>query len=523
MAMYKLNRFHFHLSDDEGWRLEIPGLPELTEVGGRRCHDLDETSCLIPQLGSGPDADADNGSGFYTRDEYRQILQYAHDRGIEVIPEFDSPGHGHAPIKAMEARGDATYFLHDPEDTSKYTSIQEFRDNAINPCMESTYVFFEKVVQEVKAMHEDIQPLKIFHFGGDETPHGAWEGSPACEGFNIDLDGLKAYFASRLSNITSAHGLDLAGWEDGLMSEGNEPYPRDSFVNDQVYGYAWNNIWEWGGGSRAYVLANNGYKVILSHATDLYFDHPYEPDPEERGFYWATRLTETRNTFNYMPDDVYENIEVDLFGRSITRDEICANPENCVPLEPGSESNIVGMAGQLWAETVRHPEQFNYMVFPRLVALAERAWHRAEWEALSDPDMRKAARDANWAQFAKTLGEKELVRLDAAGVQYRVPPPGARLSGGLLEACSSVPGLTIQYSEDSGESWTDWTAPGVEVTEDVLLRTQSADGNRFSHIVKLDSERTANTDATCTTSSAATCTLSLALLMLVVCFSFVCF
>ena len=82
-------------------------------------------------------------------------------------------------------------------------------------------------------------------------------------------------------------------------------------------------------------------KVVLSHATDLYFDHPYEPDPEERGFYWASRLTETRNIFNYMPDSVYDNMEVDLFGRPLIKDEVCANV-GCVPLESGKERFIEG-------------------------------------------------------------------------------------------------------------------------------------------------------------------------------------
>ncbi|XP_072028443.1 beta-hexosaminidase-like [Amphiura filiformis] len=136
MALYKLNKFHFHLTDDEAWRLEIPGLEELTEVGGKRCHDLDETTCIIPQLGSGPGT-GDSGSGFYTVKDYEQILRYANDRGIEVIPEVDMPGHCHAVVKAMEARyyrlvdsdpvAAAEYLLSDLNDTSKYLSEQYFR------------------------------------------------------------------------------------------------------------------------------------------------------------------------------------------------------------------------------------------------------------------------------------------------------------------------------------------------------------------------------------------------------------
>ena len=103
MAAYKLNKFHFHLSDDEGWRIEIPGLPELTDVGSKRCHDLTENTCLLPQLGSGPDSN-NLGSGHFTRADYIDILKYAKARQIDVIPEIDMPAHARAAVVSMEAR-----------------------------------------------------------------------------------------------------------------------------------------------------------------------------------------------------------------------------------------------------------------------------------------------------------------------------------------------------------------------------------------------------------------------------------
>lgn len=192
------------------------------------------------------------------------------------------PGHGNAAIKAMRARHDKLsaqgnkpgaekYLLSEANDTSQYLSIQYYTDDAINPCIESTYDFIELLVEAVVSMHNDTQPLTIFHFGGDEVAHGAWLSSPACDNLvqNLGLnksggkiaDELKDYFVQRIANITSNYSLQLAGWEDGLMDVNNVPYDRKLMRNTRVYGYAWNNIWEWGGGKRAYELANAGYQV----------------------------------------------------------------------------------------------------------------------------------------------------------------------------------------------------------------------------------------------------------------------
>ena len=144
------------------------------KVGSKRCHDIKEEKCLGSQLGSGPGT-GNSGSGFYTAEDYREILRYAEERHVEVIPEFDMPGHGHAAIKAMEARqkkqaamGNSfeadQFLLSDPLDQSEYLSVQFFKDNAINPCLESTYEFLEHVVASVRHIHHDIQPLKVFFY-----------------------------------------------------------------------------------------------------------------------------------------------------------------------------------------------------------------------------------------------------------------------------------------------------------------------------------------------------------------------
>ena len=263
------------------------------QVGGKRCFDLNDKQCILSQLGSGPDSTT-SGTGHYSVNEYKEILRYANERHIQVIPEFDMPGHGNAAIKAMLARydklsaqgdksGGEKYLLSEANDTSRYLSIQHFSDDAINPCIESTYNFVEHLVEAVVNIHNDTQPLTIFHFGGDEVAHGAWINSIACSKLVQRLglgssggkiaDELKDYFVQRVANITSNYSLELAGWEDGLMDVNNVPYNRKLLRNTKVYGYAWNNIWEWGGGKRAYELANAGYQVqvfiFLSVSLDL--------------------------------------------------------------------------------------------------------------------------------------------------------------------------------------------------------------------------------------------------------------
>ncbi|XP_025106238.1 uncharacterized protein LOC112571470 [Pomacea canaliculata] len=501
MSRYKLNTFHFHLTDDEGWRIEIPELPELTQVAGRRCHDLEENECLLPFQGSGPTS-SPRGSGFYTVEDYKRILRYAAQRHIRVIPEVDMPGHGHASIKAMEARrrkllkendeGANRYVLVDDDDPSWYKSIQLYTDNAVNPCLSSTYNFVNTVVQTLVEVHRDVMPLTIYHFGGDEVAKGAWQNSTACDvlltsGFDFrNYKDLKEYFVRQVSNITSRYGLDLAAWEDGVMESGSTPYTRSELQNNGVYAYTWDNVWEWGVAGRAYKLANAGYKVIMAQATHLYFDHPYEPDPEERGLYWAPRFTNTRKTFSFMPSDLYANADVDRSGNPIEHEDLCGEDgEDCPKLK--KPENIFGMQGHLWSEAIRTRQQADYMLFPRFLALAERAWHEASWERnKSDNLTRIREREKDWTDFANTLGYRELARLDDLGIEYRIPPPGAKLTHGTIVTNVAFPGLRVEYSSDSGVTWCDVKDNmSVSPGSTILLRTRSATGGRHSRVVSL--------------------------------------
>ena len=153
------------------------------QIGGRRCHDLSERECIIPQLGSGP-SDNTSGSGFYTEKEYQEILAYAKKHYIEVIPEIDAPGHAHAAIRAMEVRfirdGDTEFRLKDPRDTTSYITTQNWLESVMNPCLDSVYTFIDTVLMHIERLHRIIQPLRTFSVRGDEVPKGAWKKSPEC-------------------------------------------------------------------------------------------------------------------------------------------------------------------------------------------------------------------------------------------------------------------------------------------------------------------------------------------------------
>lgn len=488
MARYKLNKLHLHLTEDEGWRLEIPGLPELTDIGAYRCFDLSEESCLLTQLGTGP-FKSGSGNGYYSVEDFIEILKYAAARHIEVIPEIDMPGHARAAVKAMDARYKkllaagkkaeaGQYLLSDPQDKSKYITVQNYTDNSINVCLPSTYAFVDKVMYELQQMYRKAGlKLETFHMGGDEVGAGSWTASPACNALFATEEGvsgvadLKPYFVSRVADLSNRRGLALAGWEDGLMYDANNTFNRSQFNNKRVMANAWDNIWEWGVADRAYRLANNGYEVILSHATHLYFDHPYEAHPEERGYYWATRYTDAAKVFSYMPDNLYANADKTRAGATIDNLEALVGRELPALEKP---ENILGIQGQVWTETIRTAEQVEAMIYPRLIPLAERAWRKASWEG-DKPNV--VQRQQEWAGFAHTLAAKELPKMIKAGVNLHLPPPGAIIKNGQLLANSAYPGLVIEYSLDEGKTWKTYEQPvALELDgKKLLMRSRSED------------------------------------------------
>ncbi|WP_171022215.1 family 20 glycosylhydrolase [Thalassotalea litorea] len=505
MAAYKLNKLHLHLGDDEGWRLEIKDLPELTDIGSKRCHDLTEQTCLIPQLGSGPSGNTDL-DGYYTIDDYIEILKAASARHIEVIPSFDMPGHSRAVIKSMEARyhnymkkGNKEeaerYRLIDPNDDTVYESIQFYNDNTINACIESSYAFFEKVIDEVQSLHQQADhPLEIYHIGADETA-GAWKDSPACLSFVDDnpygvtsIDQLGAYFIERVSHYLADKGIKPAGWSDGMGHTHADKMPEN------VQSNSW-GVLSWGELPETIKQVNQGWDVVLSTPDALYFDFPHEADPKEAGYSWASRHISTKKLFQFMPDNlpVLAELWVGPDGKRFAIDDRLQKDEDGKvihkPLAKGK--GFVGIQGQIWSETIRSDDQAEYQVFPRLLALAERAWHKPDWEipynhegALYDensgvftPDLQKQ-QEQDWNRFANIVGQKELKKLEHANIAYRLPTPGAVIENGMLKTNVIFPGLIIEYKVNQG-SWQEYTdAIKVLDNAEIAVRTRAPIGKR---------------------------------------------
>lgn len=525
LAAWKINVFHFHLSDDEGWRIEIPGLPELTEVGGKRCHDLSEQRCLLPQLGSGPESD-NTGSGFFSRDDYIEIVKYADARGIEVVPEIDMPAHARAAVISMEARYNrlikegkvaeaSEYRLVDPSDTSNTTSVQLYdRTSYLNPCLDSSLRFTDKVMSEIQLMHREAgQPVKTWHFGGDEAKNirlgtgysdinnpqagtglfdmskqdKPWAKSQVCqamikEGKVEDIEHLPSYFAKKVSQLVKDHGINrMQAWQDGLK----DARDTKAFATDRVAVNLWDTLY-WGGFDSAKDWVAKGYDVIVSNPDYLYMDFPYEVNPLERGYYWGTRFNDERKMFSYAPDNLPQNAET-----SVDRDGQYFTAKSDKPW-----AGAYGLSAQLWSETVRTDRHMEYMIFPRMFSVAERAWHRADWEQEYQPgreyvggqtqhvDQQALLKD--WQRFANLLGQRELAKADKLGIHYRLPVPGARIVNGKLEANIALPGLTIEYSLDEGKNWQRYDAgKQMDVKGKVMIRSVSPDGKRFSRMEQL--------------------------------------
>lgn len=496
MAAYKLNKLHLHLAEDEGWRLEIPDLPELTEVGSKRCMSLTDENCLQPQLGGAQASDRD---GFYSVSDYKEILKYASKHFIQVIPSLDMPGHSRAAIKAMEVRYKSLnnegnkeaanqYILSDFSDRTEYSSIQNYSDNTLNVCMESTYNFINKVIDELKVMHEEANhPLVLYHIGADETA-GAWLDSPACKPLIVQhgKKHLGAHFIERVAEMVANKGIAVAGWNDGLKETRKAAMPKNT------YSYIWGAL-PWGAHQQVSEQSHRGWNIVLSIPDVLYFDFPYQIDPKEPGYNWASRSITTRSLFNFMPDNlpIHAEFRLDTLGKNFEIDDTLQKDKNGnishQPLAKGF--NVKGIQGQLWSETVRSEQQAEYMIYPRLLALAERAWHQPSWHVPYDYNGKKFdkntnnftqelknQRDKSWLAFSQVVGFKELPKLENSGVFYRIPSLGAKIQKGKLHVKSAMQGVPIEYQENA-TPWQLYSKP-VKVTGDIKVRAKTTNLER---------------------------------------------
>ncbi|TYB41902.1 beta-N-acetylhexosaminidase [Actinomadura chibensis] len=361
LAVHKLNVLHLHLTDDQGWRVEIERYPRLTEVGAWRRRT---------RMGWGdpPMWDERPHGGFYTRDDLREIVAYAAERHVTVVPEVDLPGHAQAAIAAYPWLGNA-----DVVDTG---ALEVKTDWGINPNVlaptAAAVSFFEDVLEEVL----DVFPSRFVHIGGDECVKDQWRRSPAAQARIRELgvageDGMQSWIIRHFDRWLAERGRRLIGWDEileGGLADGAAVM-----------------CWRWYRGGVA--AAKAGHDVVMCPQQEVYLDHVQDPGPDEPvPFGWVHTL-----------QDVYrfEPVPPSLAGTP-------------------HAARVIGAQANLWSEVTENRARVDYQVFPRLAAFAEVAW-----SALPAPG------DRDVAGFEGRMDRAHYARLDALGVGYR-PPSGPR-------------------------------------------------------------------------------------------------
>ncbi len=469
LSHYKINNFLFYISEDEGWRVEIPGLPELTEIGSKRLHPKNgkESEGILPAYGSGPFVDYENGgSGFYTRAEFIEILKYAKERHINVIPELNFPGHARAAMVAMENRYEKfmekgekdkaeEYRLANPNDKSQYLSPQYFKDNVVDISKESVYRFYEKIIDEFTDMYAEAGlKLEKIHAGGDEVAKQAWSSSQEVgqwakeRNVKHDFLSLQAAFFKELMYRMEKKGLEVHGWEEIVINHDDGKYsPNPDFVGKKVIPHIWNN--EYSYPDMGYKLANLGYEVILCNVTNLYLDLAYNNDPEDPGLLWAG-FVDTKKTFSFAPYHFQNSTLINRFGKDVFHDQ----SPTFVKLNEDAKKNIRGVQAQMWAETINSRERVESYLLPKVIGFAEMAWTKErKWESEANRELRTKAMDKDWNEFANRIGKFEYPKLNIwnKGYNYWIPPVGITQKDGAIHANVAFPGLEIRYSSDGSE------------------------------------------------------------------------
>ena len=438
MARYKLNLLHLHLTDDYGWRIEIADIPELTEVGARSQIPQPDGKGWYKEDGaimSSTTFDKNDMSyannRHYSREDYINLVKYAAERKIRVLPEIDFPGHSRAVVEALRAyerrTGDSSYAPTHPEDKSVFASVQGVGDNTFDIGMESTYKFMALVFDRLIEMHNEAgAPLTEIHIGGDEVPEGAWFGSPACQEL-LDKAPAKAdplevfysYFANRTMDVAEARGIKIAGWHEIVEHLDKPTWKRMSNH------CAWINFW---GFDRMLPIAQkaveNGVNVVLSNCQTTYMEEMHTLNKEEIGNGWAG------------PIDIKTAYSLDPF-----------NPT--YPMK--DKSRIIGVQTQIWSSHVEH------FVFPKGLGNFDRAWN--------------AAPTCSYDSYYSILVNNELPYLSKLGIEYHIAQPGLKIEDGKLVANAPYIGGEIRYNfgeETPTKESTLWSEP-VAIPEEVKV------------------------------------------------------
>ncbi len=330
LAYHKMNRFHWHLTEDQGWRIEIEQYPKLTEVGAWR----DET--LIGHLNDEPHRyDGRQYGGFYTQEEIREVVEYAQDRFVTVIPEIDMPGHSSAALAAYPEYGCKKNGNYDVK------TSWGIKENVYCPS-EKTFTFLENVLGEVM----DLFPTKHIHIGGDEAKKTQWKDSELAQKVmrerNLDSEKeLQSYFIQRIASYLNEHDRRIIGWDEimeGGLAEGA-------------------TVMSWRGFDGGIKAANQNHDVIMTPTSHCYFDY-YQADPDTEPLAIGG-LTSLRTVYDFDP------IPDELRGTDKAK-------------------FVIGSQGNVWTEYVKSPDKVEYMAYPRGAALAEVVWSPADRRDWSD-------------------------------------------------------------------------------------------------------------------------------------------
>lgn len=402
MALHKLNRFHWHLSDDEGWRMEIKAYPKLTTIGAWR-----GSECPLPN----PRKEQHTRyGGYYTQDQLREIVRYAKERHIEIMPEVDVPGHSLAIVTAYPE------LL--PEGAGEGVSAQGFKANALSPAKEETYKFVDTVFEELKT----VFPFEYIHIGGDEVNHDAWKDCPQIKSLmeREKLENLRQvqfYFTKRLEKIFAAHGKKIFGWNEVM----DDRLDRGT------------GIMSWIGTGPGYAAAKKGFPVVMAPGQHCYFDMGYPgAQGEPPSHSWAG------------PVDAARVYAFDPLGDG-------------GDLAQAAKDKIMGVQAALWTEFVQpwkgevldlptYSSHADYKAWPRLAALAEVGWSPQE--------------NRSYVDFENRLGPESLRRMGFLGVNYRIPVPTASHKSGVLTIHPPFAGAEVRYTLDGKTP--DLSSPRVE-------------------------------------------------------------
>jgi hexosaminidase len=387
MALYKMNTFHWHLTEDQGWRIEIKRYPRLTAVGAWRKETILQKN-FDPYVGDGVPY-----GGFYTQDQVRDIVAYAKQRYVTIVPEIEMPGHSKAALAAYPELACTP----GPFEVSTVWGV----DPDIYCPSEQTFQFLEDVLTEVMALF----PGTYIHIGGDEAPKDRWRASALAQDVIKrehlkDEDELQSWFVRRIERFLIAHGRRLVGWDE-ILEGGLAPEAT---------------VMSWRGMDGGIAAARQGHDVIMTPGSHVYFDH-------------------------YQGEPAYEPLAI---GGYTPLDRVYGFEPVPDSLTPAEATHVLGAQGNVWTEYIETPDYVEYMVLPRMLALAEVVW---------SPKTRR-----DWNDFVTRL-PAQLRRLDALDVRYRLPEvTGLETDRLSLEDTTTVtlgsplPDATIVYRVDLGST-----------------------------------------------------------------------